>query len=84
MAKFSTIFYTSLIAGAAGAVVGILMAPDKGYKTRRKLQKQVDKWNNELEEITFRSSEAIKDIKESVHDVQEEATSKIEKFLNKQ
>lgn len=43
----SMLFFT-----AAGYVAGILMAPDKGVKTRKKLKKDAEKKMNELEKFS--------------------------------
>jgi gas vesicle protein len=54
-----------LLAGAAvGAVAGILYAPDKGEKTRKKIKKQTARY--------------AEDISDSVHEFVEELKSKIE------
>ncbi len=40
-----------LIGAAAGAVIGILYAPDKGENTRDKLSYQLDKYKKQLENL---------------------------------
>ncbi len=51
MSKRSNSTLAFIIGAAAGAILGILYAPDKGSSTRDKLSFLVDKYKNELEEI---------------------------------
>lgn len=51
MSKRSNSTLAFLFGAAAGAILGILYAPDKGSSTRDKLSFLVDKYKNELEEI---------------------------------
>ena len=44
MSKSSRSFWAFVVGAAAGAVVGILYAPDKGENTRSKLYFQLNKY----------------------------------------
>ena len=64
-----------LLAGlAAGAILGILFAPDKGYETRKKIAKKGKDYADDLkvklgdfvEELTEKFDSAVKEVKESV------------------
>ena len=44
-------FFTFLTGVVAGAVIGILYAPDKGKNTRDKLSYQLDKYSETLQEL---------------------------------
>ena len=63
---------TGLVAGmAAGAILGILFAPDKGSETRRKISKK----GNDLTDAVKEKFDAIVDkFKKEVEDVKEQAT----------
>ena len=51
MSKSSRSFWAFVVGAAAGAVVGILYAPDKGENTRGKLYYQLNKYRDQLKEL---------------------------------
>ena len=66
---------------AAGAAVGVLLAPDSGANTRRMIQDKSQgvvgnikgKWNQVVEGL----SHQIEDVKEDAHDFAEKAKNKL-------
>jgi len=51
MSKSSRSFWAFVVGAAAGAVVGILYAPDKGENTRNKLYFQLNKYRDQLKQL---------------------------------
>ncbi len=51
MNKSSKTFWAFMTGAAAGAVLGILYAPDKGENTRNKLFYQLQKYRDELQNL---------------------------------
>jgi gas vesicle protein len=51
MSKGSSNLFAFVLGAAAGAIAGILYAPDKGVNTRDKLSYQLDKYKKQLETL---------------------------------
>lgn len=71
----------SLLAGvAAGSVLGLLIAPESGEETRKKLAKSAKKLNENLKttisDLSQKSQEALKDLSETIQELKRAAEQK--------
>ena len=62
MKTSSKILLSGLIGAAAGAVAGILFAPDKGKKTRAQIAKSAEDVKKSVSEFAEASKEAVEDM----------------------
>jgi gas vesicle protein len=81
-----TSFLVGLLTGAAaGAVLGLLYAPDKGINTRERLSYLLSKYKNQLEdllkELSQGGAEATSEAKEEGQKVINDVKEKAEKLL---
>jgi len=51
MSRSSKTLWAFIVGAAAGAVIGILYAPDKGENTRNKLYFQLNKYRDQLKQL---------------------------------
>jgi gas vesicle protein len=75
-----------LLGAAAGAVLGLLMAPDKGSNTRKRIQDGASQLIDELTEKIKEGKEAINDLREkamnTAADLKDRTMSKAEQLKN--
>ena len=92
----STKSFLSLLAGlAAGAAIGVLYAPDKGWKTRARVKKAAEngyedmkdnlgEFGAKVDEKTAEAKASIKDIRETLREKGEELKESTRSLLLKQ
>ncbi|MEP7375623.1 MAG: YtxH domain-containing protein [Chitinophagaceae bacterium] len=70
-------------AAAAGVVIGLLVAPEKGKDTRKKLKKTAEGWAESMSDLWSRGKEAsenaAKDLKEKAGYAKSVAEEKVNK-----
>jgi gas vesicle protein len=65
MSRSKDIILAGLVGAAAGAVTGVLLAPDKGKKTRKKLSKSIDNVKSDLQDFVDDAKEQVSNLKKS-------------------
>ena len=86
MANKTSTFLAFLTGMAAGGILGILYAPDKGSNTRDRLSFQLDKYKKKLQELLDEiiegKDEAVSEAKSEGEKVISDAKEKAEKLLD--
>ena len=72
MANSGKILAALLVGAAAGAVLGVLFAPDKGSETRKKMAGKASELTDEIKERYNKSKEAVNEMKERMASKMEE------------
>jgi gas vesicle protein len=57
MAKSGKAFWGFIVGGAVGTVVGLLIAPEKGEKMRRRVAYQLDQWADRFGDVVQDASQ---------------------------
>ena len=81
--KKSSVFFGILGAAAIGVLVGIMVAPDKGSKTRKKVKEKGGDLANKLIEQVKKGDAKAREILNSILDEKEKASKEVEDAARK-
>jgi gas vesicle protein len=70
-------------AAAAGVVIGLLVAPEKGKDTRKRLKKTAEEWADSMTNLWARGKEATDNIAKDMKEKAGYAKSAAEEKVNK-
>ena len=70
-------------AAAAGVVIGLLIAPEKGSETRKRIMKTTGGWADGLSHLFVKGKEEMEDLKEDLKDKGRQAKSAAEDKVSK-
>jgi len=70
-------------AAAAGVVIGMLVAPEKGKETRKRLKKTAEDWADSMGHLWSRGKAAAEDAANEMKDKSRYAKSAAEEKINK-
>ncbi len=67
-------------AAAAGVLIGLLIAPEKGSETRKKIKKTAGDWANNLSHLFVSAKEEAEELKERGRSARAAAEEKVNKL----
>lgn len=70
-------------AAAAGVVIGLLIAPDKGKDTRKKIKQTAGDWMDSLSHLWAKGKKAVDDLEAEAKDRVRQGKSAAEDKMNK-
>ena len=73
--KNSTYLIGLAAAAAAGAALGLLLAPKKGSETRKDIQDKVDEISDQVKRLTKKAKNHVGDIQDDLYDLRSQAKS---------
>jgi gas vesicle protein len=70
-------------AAAAGVVIGLLLAPEKGKDTRKKIKQTAGEWADSLTQLLAKGKKAAEDLAQDAKDKVRQGKSVVEDKVNK-
>lgn len=67
-------------AAAAGVVIGLLIAPEKGKEMRKKIKRTAGDWANNLSHLFVSAKEEVEDLKEKGRNARASVEEKVNKL----
>ena len=83
MTTTSKVILGILGAAAAGVVIGMLVAPEKGEETRKRLRKTAEDWADSMSNLWARGKEATEDVAKEMKEKAGYARTAAEEKVNK-
>jgi len=83
MTTTSKVILGILGAAAAGVVIGMLVAPEKGEETRKRLRKTAEDWADSMSNLWARGKEATENVAKEMKEKAGYARTAAEEKVNK-
>ncbi len=66
MSTFKKVMTASIFGAVTGGLAGVLLAPQNGKETRKKMNHQAQKTKEELDDLVKKGRETVEDLKKEV------------------
>jgi gas vesicle protein len=83
MTTGTKVVFGILGAAAAGVVIGMLIAPEKGSEMRARIKKSAGDWVDNLNNIFVRGKEELEELSSTAADKGRQARSAVEEKVNR-